>query len=80
MNIVSPSFPNGLPARRSEGQARKDTAKPCPWCGEDPGLARETRPGWYMVGCESDDCAVTPQVSAQSLNEVWRKWNERARS
>lgn len=78
MNIVSPSFPKGLPTLRTEGQARKETAKPCPWCNEDPGLAREIRPGWYTVGCEYDECAVTPQVSAQSLNEVWRKWNERS--
>lgn len=53
-------------------------ALPCPWCGEDPPLGRQIRQGWFTVGCESDNCALCPQVSAQTLSEAWRLWNKRA--
>ena len=80
MNIVSPSFPRGLPALRSEAEARKELTKCCPFCGEDPPLGWEVRTGWYMVGCTSDDCFVCPQICAPTLTEAWRRWNTRARS
>lgn len=82
-NILSPSFPTGLPKMRSEAEVRaarqpREAPKPCPWCGENPPLGREVRKGWYTVGCESDDCPICPQVSAQTLTEAWRLWNKRA--
>jgi|GEM_PF-2324025 len=49
----------------------------CPFCGEDPGLARIIHHR-FIVGCESDDCHVCPQVSGDTLDEVWKRWNRRA--
>jgi hypothetical protein len=83
---TSASFPNGLPPARLEAEvrslreAKKEVAKCCPFCGEDPLLAQECRPGWYTVGCTSDECKFCPQVTAMSLAEAWRHWNTRARS
>jgi hypothetical protein len=80
MSLISPSFPNGLPQARTEAEVRAIRIPlPCPWCGEDPPLGREIKPGWYTVGCESDDCPICPQVSAQTLNGAWKLWNTRAR-
>lgn len=79
--IRSPSFPKGLPHLRSEAEVRSGlkvvTAKTCPWCGEDPPLAYRNKFGCYTVGCESDDCAVNPQVSGKTLAEAWQNWNAR---
>jgi len=49
---------------------------PCPFCGNDPPLAAQLH-GRFIVGCESDDCHVNPQVSGQSLSEAWARWNKR---
>jgi hypothetical protein len=49
---------------------------PCPFCGTDPPLASQVA-GRFIVGCESDDCHVNPQVSGQSVSEAWAKWNSR---
>ena len=49
---------------------------PCPFCGSDPPLATQLH-GRFIVGCESDDCHVNPQVSGQSLGEAWARWNKR---
>lgn len=48
----------------------------CPFCGTDPPLASQIA-GRFIVGCDSDDCHVNPQVSGQSLGEAWAKWNRR---
>ena len=48
----------------------------CPFCGSDPPLAAEIA-GRFIVGCESDDCHVNPQVSGRDLNEAWARWNKR---
>ncbi|HWU55554.1 MAG TPA: hypothetical protein VN175_08635, partial [Rhizomicrobium sp.] len=48
----------------------------CPFCGSDPPLAAQ-RHGRFLVGCESDDCHVNPQVSGQCLSEAWARWNKR---
>ena len=48
----------------------------CPFCGSDPPLATQLH-GRFIVGCESDDCHVNPQVSGQSLGEAWARWNKR---
>jgi hypothetical protein len=48
----------------------------CPFCGSDPPLAAQLH-GRFIVGCESDDCHVNPQVSGQSLSEAWARWNTR---
>jgi hypothetical protein len=49
---------------------------PCPFCGEDPPLAAQIA-GRFIVGCENEDCAANPQVSAQSLSDAWTRWNNR---
>jgi hypothetical protein len=51
--------------------------KTCPWCGESPPLASMNRFGTYTVGCESDECAVNPQVTGKTLSEAWAAWNRR---
>jgi len=48
----------------------------CPFCGSDPPLAAEIA-GRFIVGCESDDCHVNPQVSGPNLGEAWARWNKR---
>ncbi len=60
------------------GRSTKFTAPtaPCPFCGSEPPLATR-RHGRFLVGCESDDCHVNPQVSGASLNEAWARWNRR---
>ncbi|HEX4117406.1 MAG TPA: Lar family restriction alleviation protein [Rhizomicrobium sp.] len=50
---------------------------PCPFCGCDPPLAARVA-GRFVVGCESEDCAVGPQVAAASLDDAWARWNRRA--
>ena len=49
---------------------------PCPFCGNDPPLAAQIH-GRFIVGCESDDCHVNPQVSGASVSEAWARWNRR---
>jgi hypothetical protein len=49
---------------------------PCPFCGADPPLAAAIA-GRFIVGCESDDCHVNPQVSGANLGEAWARWNRR---
>jgi hypothetical protein len=56
--------------------ARRKLPLSCPFCGNDPPLAAKMH-GRFIVGCESDDCHVNPQVSGQSLNEAWARWNRR---
>ena len=79
-NILSPSFPNGLPKFRTEAEYRAQKLQAplaCPFCGEDPGLARQVH-NRFIVGCESDDCHVCPQVSGDTVSEAWARWNKRA--
>lgn len=53
--------------------------RPCPWCGEDPPLAsKPVGSKCFIVGCESDDCHVHPQVSGSTPEEAWAFWNARA--
>jgi hypothetical protein len=49
----------------------------CPFCGDDPPLAAQIA-GRFVVGCENDDCAATPQVSGITLVQAWERWNRRA--
>ena len=51
--------------------------KACPWCNEYPPLAVQ-RAGLYLVGCENEDCPVSPQASGKTLAEAWSNWNTRA--
>jgi len=51
--------------------------KPCPFCGVEPALGARQINGVYIVGCESDDCHVNPQVSSKSLSEAWAIWDTR---
>lgn len=54
----------------------RSAALPCPFCGGAPPLAAQLS-GRFLVGCDSDDCHVNPQVSGQSLGEAWARWNKR---
>ena len=56
--------------------ARARRSLPCPFCGEGPPLAAHIA-GRFIVGCENDDCAANPQVSAPSLHDAWARWNKR---
>ena len=47
--------------------------KSCPFCGNDPPLAAQLH-GRFIVGCDSDDCHVNPQVSGASLSDAWARW------
>jgi hypothetical protein len=51
----------------------------CPFCGIDPPNATMNRYGYFVVGCDNDDCPIQPQVSRQSMSEAWRLWNGRAK-
>ncbi|HKY19273.1 MAG TPA: Lar family restriction alleviation protein [Rhizomicrobium sp.] len=62
-------------------QGAQDSAKrarplPCPFCGTPPPLAAHVA-GHFVVGCENEDCAANPQVSAASPGAAWEKWNDR---
>ena len=59
------------------GAIKREIPKTCPFCGEDPPLASQSR-GWLTVCCENEDCHAQPAVTAQSLTEVWKRWNTRA--
>ena len=48
----------------------------CPFCGRDPRMAREIA-GHFLVGCADDACHVNPQVSGQSPQQAWKRWNWR---
>ncbi len=50
--------------------------KCCPFCGEPPPLAARIA-GKFVVGCENEDCAANPQVSAPTCAEAWARWNAR---
>jgi len=68
-------------ARGADRGARHDDLPaaipaPCPFCGSDPPLAAAIG-GRFIVGCESDDCHVNPQVSGSDLSEAWARWNKR---
>lgn len=50
----------------------------CPFCGSEPGLAVH-RGGFWLVGCESDECVINPQAgSRESQADAWRKWESRS--
>lgn len=69
---------NMLQVIRQGAQARRATAQPCPFCGADPPLAARIA-GRFIVGCENEDCAATPQVASDTLEDAWVRWNRRAR-
>lgn len=94
MTLRSPSFPDGLPAYGTEAEARASlstwdvirnsapVAKPvvplcCPFCGTDPQNASQIA-GFFIVGCDADECLANPQVSDRDLTTAWKKWNRRA--
>jgi hypothetical protein len=52
-------------------------ARSCPFCGANPPLATR-RAGRFLVGCGAEDCAIQPQVAADSLDAAWAAWNRRA--
>jgi hypothetical protein len=85
MTVTSPSFPKGLPPLRTEQEVRlglrADRTRSCPFCGEDPPLA--TRPIGqafrnYIVGCANEECEAQPQVSGETPEQAWKRWNTRA--
>lgn len=58
------------------GASRRAVPKCCPWCGNNPPMASQLH-GKFVVACDTDDCAVRPQVTATTLDEVWKLWNGR---
>ena len=78
--FTSPSFPNGLPAMRSEAEVRaiRQLVHSCPFCGGEASLPRKimTR---FLMGCESDTCGVNPQAGGETPEEAARVWNGRAK-
>ena len=60
----------------ADAAARHGHQLSCPFCGNDPPLAAQIH-GRFIVGCESDDCHVNPQVSGASVSEAWARWNRR---
>lgn len=63
--------------RGAENAARRSGCLPCPFCGTDPPLAAHVA-GRFIVACENDDCAATPQVAGDTLDDAWARWNRRA--
>lgn len=59
------------------GASKRAAPLGCPFCGEDPPLARMVR-NRFVVGCESDDCHACPEVSADTLEGAWLLWNKRS--
>lgn len=76
MNYVSPQLAGIVATIERAHHAQRD-AKPCPFCGHDMPLARVVV-GKYVVGCENEDCAVSPQACDVTLLGAWAKWNARA--
>jgi hypothetical protein len=63
--------------RAAADAARRARDLPCSFCGSDPPLAARIA-GRFVVGCENDDGAASPQVAAASLDDAWARWNRRA--
>lgn len=59
------------------GASRRPLPKCCPFCGSEPPLASILK-GVYIVGCESETCAVNPQCCGVTLESAWDRWNKRA--
>jgi hypothetical protein len=76
MNMLQVIRQGAAEAARHENQHEKKTL-PCPFCGADPPLASKIA-GRFVVGCEGEDCAANPQVSAPTLCDAWARWNRRA--
>ena len=68
----------GRAARHNPPRPALSAPLTCPFCGSDPPLAAEIA-GRFIVGCESDDCHVNPQVSGPNISEAWARWNKRQR-
>lgn len=79
-DFVSPQVADGAASLRNEADVRRISVatihKNCPFCGADPGYA-VLRAGWYLVGCESDECPINPQAGGKTRDEAWAKWNAR---
>ena len=56
--------------------ARRAKDLPCPFCGADPPLAARIA-GRFIVACENEDCAASPQVAGDTLEDAWQRWNRR---
>ena len=54
-------------------------AKSCPWCGTQPTIQswHGGRPTKKFIGCEGEDCVVTPQVTGETRREALANWNTR---
>ncbi len=86
--FVSPGLNEALASTETEVQVRARLSlvrsvircapdKVCPFCGSEPGMATK-RGDFWLVGCESDDCAINPQAgSCISQEAAWAKWNTR---
>jgi len=52
-------------------------AKPCPWCGEQPGMWRGVG-AYRIIGCDNANCGVAPKASGYTKDRVLGVWNKRA--
>lgn len=77
--MTSPAITAAAASTRTEADVRAchlviTQHKNCPFCGADPGYA-VLRAGWYLVGCESDECPINPQAGGKTRDEAWAKWD-----
>lgn len=61
---------------------------PCPFCGGraydlsfgDTEGAFGKPDGYWIAGCDEDDCDIQPEAEAPTREEAARQWNRRAQS
>lgn len=81
--MTSPAITQAAASTRTESDVRCARIltiaqhKNCPFCGSGPDLAQK-RGDFWLVGCESDDCAISPQAGSRiSATDAWAKWDQR---
>ncbi len=54
-------------------------AKPCPFCGHSPEMQHwhGGGPQKRLIGCSSDECLVSPNVSGPTSRKALENWNRR---
>lgn len=54
--------------------------KGCPFCGSSPEIEywHGGGPNKRMIGCRSDECHVSPQVTGETEREAIDRWERRS--